>query len=530
MLFVTVLCASMSGQEENGWLQGSISYVNSSSVYVKFNSTSAITIGDTIYFRGDDDMVPALVVKHLSSISAVCEPIADMDFQPGTEVAFKRPRMEAPDIVESRDTSQVEIDLAPPVIYTPEPELVELETPEQSIRGRLALSWYGNFYDEGIDDIQRMRYVLTLNARNIGGSKVSAETYLSFRHTFGEWGEVQADFYRWFKAYNLSVTYEPNRTMALTLGRKINRYISNIGAIDGLQFHKSFTKFSVGAFAGFRPDHRDYSFNPDLLQFGVYSAMESEVGKGKMLNTLSLVQQFRSGATDRRFLYFQHTNSIFRKVYVFTSFEFDLFQNINGSPETTLRLSSLYLSARYRVSSKLGLFLSYDARNNIIYYETYKNTIDRLIEEETRQGLRLRLNLRPIKRLTVGLSGSYRFQAANSSRSRSLYGYVSYSQIPVVKVTISANTTYLKTDYLEGNIYGVRLSRDIIKGKVFADVQFRYVNYKYSLTQSKLKQKIGGTSVTWRIQKKTSLSVFYEGLFSDFSNYNRLHVNLTYRF
>jgi hypothetical protein len=165
----------------------------------------------------------------------------------------------------------------------------------------------------------------------------------------------------------------------------------------------------------------------------------------------------------------------------------------------------------------------------VIYFETYKNTIDRLIEQEARQGLRLRLNLRPIKRVTVGVSGGYRFQATTGSPATNAYLYVAYSRIPWVKASISASYTYLKTDYLQGNIYGVRLSRDIVKGKVFANLQYRFVDYAYSVSATELKQNVFSTNITWRVFGRTAVSVFYEGLFSEWNDYNRFHINLTYR-
>ncbi len=529
-ILITLAVCNLFGQEGISSHLGKVSYMNSRNVYVKFSSTEMIEAGDTLFVRLNNELRPVLVVENLSSISCVCTPIGDVKLSVGDEVLFPR-KVLKPSVVESQPDSALEAsEVRPPVIYTPEPDVSELPNKGESLRGRLQLSWYGNFYNEGLEDIHRMRYVYTMQARNIGGSRFSVETYLSFRHTFGEWDEVRADFNRAFKAYNLSVMYEPNATTSISLGRKINRGISNIGAIDGLQVEKTFSSFSVGAFAGFRPDPRNYSFNTDLLQFGAYGIHRARAGEGSMENTLAFVQQFSKSATDRRFAYIQHTNSIFKKVYVFTSFEFDLFKNVDDNPTSTFRLSTLYLSARYRASSKFSLFLSYDARNNLIYYETYKNSVDRLIEDETRQGLRLRLNFRPARRLTIGLSGGYRFQTDNTTTAQNVYGYISYSQIPWVKASVSANVTYLKTAYLSGRVYGVRLSRDIVKGKVFGDLQYRFVDYTYSFTESKLKQNIASVNLTWRVFDRTSLGIYYEGLFSERNDYNRTHVNLIYRF
>lgn len=532
-IFVIIAFVTISwGQSAEPFLNGSISYKNTQSVYVKFESTDLINVGDTLFTQKENQFFAALIVKNISSISCVCTPITDDELNINDRVIFRRKSIPAQPAITTGEDLEIEATepLVPSTIFTPDPDITEFKSREQSVRGRLSASWYGNFYDTGLDDIHKMRYVFTMTANHINGSKFSVETYLSFRHTLGEWEEVKSNFNRSFKAYNLSVLYEPNTTTSILLGRKINYHISNIGAIDGLQAQKRFGNVTTGAFIGSRPDHTDYSINTDLFQFGGYASLLSKVRKGTMQNTLAIVQQYNNSLTDRRFAYFQHTNSIFKKIYVFTSFEVDLFKNENGNASSTFKLTSIYFSLRYRISKKLSLFASYDARNNIIYYETYKNFIDRLIDEETRQGFRLRINYRPIKYLSFGASGGYRYQTNNSSTSKNTYLYANYSRVPFINASFSISTTLIETSYLKGNIYGIRLTRDIIPGKVFGEIQYRNVNYRYSRTETELKQNIFSTNISWRIKKRLSLNLYYEGIFGDRNKYNRMHLNITKRF
>lgn len=532
-IFVFIATVTLSwGQNLDRFLSGSISYKNTQSIYVKFGSTELIKEGDTLFIQKEALLLPALIVKNISSISCVCTPITDEELNINDRIIFRRKAISAQPVITTDDNFEIETNtpLTPSTIITPDPDITEFKSREQSVRGRLSASWYGNFYDTGLDDIHKMRYVFTMKANHINGSKFSAETYLSFRHTLGEWEEVRSNFNKSFKAYNLSVLYEPNTTTSILLGRKINYHISNIGAIDGLQAQKRFGNVTTGAFIGSRPDHTNYSINTDLLQFGGYASLLSKVRKGTMQNTLAIVQQYNNSLTDRRFAYFQHTNSIFKKIYVFTSFEIDLFKNEDGNASSTFKLTSIYFSLRYRISKKLSLFASYDARNNIIYFETYKNFIDRLIDEETRQGFRLRVNYRPIKYLSFGASGGYRYQTNNSSTSKNAYLYATYSRVPLINASLSISTTLIATSYLKGNIYGVRLTRDIIPGKVFGEIQYRNVNYRYSRTETQLNQNIFSTNISWRIKKRLSVNLYYEGIFGGQNTYNRMHLNITKRF
>ena len=68
--------------------EGSISFITSQSVYVKFRSTASISIGDTLFMQMGDKLVPALLVNNLSSMSAVCSPISDLQFNVNNKIAY----------------------------------------------------------------------------------------------------------------------------------------------------------------------------------------------------------------------------------------------------------------------------------------------------------------------------------------------------------------------------------------------------------------------------------------------------------
>ena len=121
---------------------------------------------------------------------------------------------------------------------------------KQKVLGSISLNSYTDFSDTDVPDIQRFRYTLSLNARRIGGSGFSFETYASFRHKAGEWQEVQDDLFSALKIYNLSIRYDLNETTSLSLGRRINTRIASMGATDGIQFEKSIKNFTFGVLAG----------------------------------------------------------------------------------------------------------------------------------------------------------------------------------------------------------------------------------------------------------------------------------------
>ena len=415
------------GQDQNEIREGKVSFITTQSVYVKFSSMERISAGDTLYIKQGETYVPALQIKNLSSISCVCNPLVSrylryqmlclQNWIPGKfQNRFRRKllwhRSNPAEIPESDSLSGNAADPA---------------QMKQEIHGRISVSSYSNFSSTEAARRQRMRYTFSLNANNLGNSGFSAESYLSFAHSNTNWEDIKDNIFTGLKIYNLSVKYDFNETMYLSLGRKINPRLSSVGAIDGIQFEKKFSFLTLGAFAGSRPDYTDYSINFDLLQYGVYLGHELQKDNVSMQNSLAFIEQTNQSATDRRFVYFQHSSWLMKNLSFFASAEMDLYKKVNDTIENTFNLSNVYLSLRYRIIRQLSVGLSYSSRQNVIYYETYKDFVERLLENEALQGWRLRINARPAKNLILGVNAGYRYRKEDPRPSKNVYGYATYT-------------------------------------------------------------------------------------------------------
>jgi hypothetical protein len=334
----------------------------------------------------------------------------------------------------------------------------------------------------------------------------------------------------YLKVYRLAADYEISDKSMISFGRKTNRKISNIGVLDGFQIEHRFDQFSIGALVGSRPDYQDFGINLNLMQGGVYLSHESQINHKRAITTLAVVEQKNQWKTDRRYAYFQHSSTLFNNLNAFTSFEIDLFENINETPQSVLNLSSIYFSLRYRFSRKLSLFGSYDARKNVIYYESYKSYIDQLIDQETRQGFRLRVTYRPARFLTMGATAGMRSQNNLPKPSKNFRGNLTYSRVPVIQASATVSATLLQTAFLEGRIFALRLNKEIIKRKISGSLIYRNVHYQFVSTESVLNQNIAGINVSWYIQKRLSLSLNYEGTFEKNRRTDRVRLNLIKRF
>ena len=499
-------------------LSGSVTFISTENYYVSFVNTNGIQIGDTLFVLKNEKHQAALVVHGLSSISCVCNAIGDTKLLLSANLVA-RIKNEIPIEVSAQKSNEpISVnDLTVQLKNTKDTILVK----KAKFDGRLSVSSYSNFSSNAMSlttPNYRMRYNLSFNISHIGNSALSLENYMSYTHTINNPLEKFNDL----KVYNLAFKYDIDKTSAITLGRKINVNTANIGAVDGLQYEKSFKNISVGALVGFRPNDLTYGFDSKLLQYGVYAAHNYQKDTKYSRTSIAFFNQMNTFNTDRRYIYLQHSNSLLENVDFFGSSEIDLYSVVNNNPTNAINLTSLYLSLSYRPVNNLSLSLTFDERRNVYYYETFKNRIDSLLEKEMRQGLRFRFNYQPVKFLSWGGSAGYRLQTPTSPVSANAVTYLTYSKIPFIDASISLTGTALKNSIVSGYMYGASLSKDFFDGNLSAEVEYRkdmiYI------------QDIADISVFWRINKSFMLSADFETTFDNGDALGRVFINLTKRF
>jgi hypothetical protein len=533
VFLVSVFCLSLEGQTGRLSVSGQVSFVSTQNIYVKFKTTDGIVAGDTLFSQKEGRLIPALIVRNLSTTSCVCTPLSSVGFNVADLiVAIVIP---ASAKLEEAVNEVIVKELTPFAVADDTTKNVKKESDFiQKIRGSIAVNSYSDFSNTSADNSQRFRYTLSLDAANIADSKFSFETYLSFKHKAGEWQDVKDNVFNALKVYSLSARYNFNKNTQISLGRRINPRMTSIGVIDGIQFEKNLNKFSFGAVAGTRPDFTTYGFDAGLFQFGAFTAFNTKSESGYTETSLAFMQQMNNSKTDRRFLYLQHSNTLVKNIYLFSTLEADLYQlntdSLNtGKSNNNLSLTGLYISLSYRPSGKLSFSGSYDARKNVIYYETYKTFVDRILENELRQGFRLQGTYRISTDLSFGVQAGYRLLKSDPHTSRNIYSYLSYNQIPGVDITATISATLLESAFLNGNIYSLNLSRDFFKSKVQTGIGYRFVDYRLPENFLSIPQSIGEANLSWQMYDKMSLSISYEGTFEKQDRYDRIYFQIRKR-
>ena len=509
-------------------IEGAVSYQTAQNVYVKFLSAKGIKTGDKIYIRKNEILVPVLAVENASSVSCVGKPVGSEKLKVGDKVIALVTKEDAKAVqeIQMEQANKVVTDSSKSLNLKSEP--IPLLRKER-IDGRVQISSYTN-----LSSLQpannRLRYIFSMNASNISNSRFSLDTYISFAHKLNDWTPVKDNIFNALKIYDLNLKYEADSKTTIWLGRKINPKISSLGAIDGVQVEMNSGQFFWGGVVGFRPDYVNYSFNGNLLEYGAFVGHAVRNDNGVMQTSLAGFNQTNSGNTDRRFIYFQHDNSLFNNLNLFVSSEVDLYKMVNGIPSNELTLTSLYLMLNYRISKRLSVSTSYDNRKNIIYYETFKNYIDVMLADATRQGVQARINYRPVNYMSVGVSASYWDRAGDSKPTTNFNGIFNYSQLTSLKISTTLTANVLKTSYVDGVVCGVRFDKDFLNGKMNWGVNYRFVDYNYLISSSKLIEHIGGIDLSYQFTRKFSMSFNYEGTFEKQNKYHQIYCSLIKRF
>ncbi len=310
---------------------GKITYQSSQNVYVSFKNTDGLTAGDTLYIKEKNKLVPVVKIKFISSKSCAGEKISTISLNDKNIIYafYELKEMSKPENVAMVKDTTAGI-RADTNIVTKTVTAVQITNKTgryypSSYNGRLSVQSISSVSNiEGSADLQRWRY--SFNYNNDLSEKFSFSNYIVFAYNANSWSDIKTNLNNNLKIYDFTLSYRLDNKTTFWMGRHINPRVSNIGAVDGLQVDRKFGNIYTGFMIGSRPNFNDYSYNIKLFEFGGYAGIKNKMGDGYMDNAVAVFQQMNNMSTDRRYLYFQHTNSIIPMIRLFLSSEIDLFK------------------------------------------------------------------------------------------------------------------------------------------------------------------------------------------------------------
>ena len=403
---------------------------------------------------------------------------------------------------------------------------LSLSYSQDDITGRVSLSSFANFTD-GLSNPNSLRLKprLSFKSENISNTKFSLTGFINADYRQYKRSEENLSS-KYLRIYDLAVLYKYNDNTSITFGRKINPKISSIGVIDGFQLDKSWKNFATGVVIGSRPDMTDFGFNHKLFETGLYIGYK----KNNHQSSVALIQQMNGKSVDRRSLYFTHFNRFSDKLRYYINSDIDLYKKINGEASSIFRLTGLYFSLTYRPIRKISFTSSYNSRKNIIYYETFKTYAEQLYDDETRKGLKFRMNWKPWRYIYIGTNMGYRFKNSDDRSSFNYSYYVGHSNLPKLKMSVRITASQITSNYLDGNIFDLYLSKQLFKNRINLSSNFKYIEYDYINSGISLIQRQFTSDITWQLKNKMSITVTYIGSFEQLIDYTQIYMMITQKF
>lgn len=524
ILFVSFSFAQVKKNERR---IGTVSYISIQHVYVKFESTDSLHAGDTLFFSKGGVEIPVVIVKFISSKSCAGENISKLELKPDDKlIAYFRiiePQPKA--VVRNADTADKSIPAK--TVETSKPQK---KYSRKNLWGKFTVQSLSSYSNAENSNNQRWRYSSSLNADSIGGSGFSFSGYLFFAYNNKDWSEIKNNIGDALKIYDFSVGYTFNNRDKIWLGRYLNPRIANVGSIDGLQFQKQLGDYYLGAVVGSHPDFSDYGYNIKMFEYGGYFGRVDTFSSSQMENSVAFMNQTNNFTTDRRYIYFQHSNNLISNTNFFISTEFDLYQKENGTPTNKINLTSLYASVYLTPLRFISLSLSFDARRNTIYYETYKNYLESLLSNELRKGYRVTLFLRPTNNIFISMNGGCSFQSSDPKPSSNYGANIYYSEIPFLDISTNISFSKLSSSYTNGTISGIRLNKYLNAMDLNLSANYQHTKYEFDFGSDPMVQNIVSGEISFKLPFDLYFGLNYEGVFESSNTYGRFYIDLTKRF
>lgn len=525
-LILVVCISAVLLSQESQKIIGSVTYLSSQNFYVHFETTKNISVGDTIYIS--ETGTSAGVIQYLSTQSAACVNLQKNSIELNSQVYVIKSNKSDESTAASLNNNETENFFTKGISSSGSRSLKSSD--EFNFSGRFSVRSFSN-YTNGVTKAQNqyLRYSLSLRAKNIGIKDVSFQSSAVYGYrtdNFNNSGSIWNNL----KVYDFFFLYQPATSTELQVGRIRNQNLYALSTFDGVLLDYTFSHFTVGTFAGSHPDWQNMGVNIKLMQYGAFLSREDSLEHATITNNLSFANQTNAGKTDRRFLYFLHRTRMTNFSFSLSS-EFDLYQVELHKQKSVFNPTSVYASALYRYNNSLSFDLSYDARKAIYYFESFKSTLDSILDSRMRQGVKFGTTYQWSKTLSVGLNGGFTKQTDDSRPSLHAGTSVSLTEVTKLKFTFIADFTYLQSNFLNGFAYGIKFSKNFFVDNLNAGLGLRRVDYLFARnTSDGIAQNILDADLRWQLTRTLYLNFVYEFVSEKSVTANRLFMGLSQSF
>lgn len=433
-----------------------VRYLSAGTVYLDRGSNSGIMSGDQWEIVRNGQVIAKIEVIYLSTASASCKIVSQAkDIQTGDVARWT-----------GRTAETVKQDTVVEDRARTVPVKQQIEKPLASmtrVSGVVSAQWYHRTDNSAAAlDFDQWNARLSMRIRNMWtpGLHLSINTRARFdRRQYAFSNETPEEEWR-NRLYWVALSWEPDDApLHFQAGRIASNKFSGMGYLDGLIAQHNLSRtFYWGIFGGVQPDMQSVSFSTNVQKYGLYGTYHTDKYADRYLQaTLALAGSYRDGKINREYAYFEFRMTERSGLRINHSMEIDYNRDWRKSyAESTIDITSLYLSASYKFNEMITAGLGYDNRRNYLTYVYYSKPQE-LFHEAQRQSLRGDVQVRFPIDMSVTVRGGLRKGREDSQAS---YNYgLSLIQSNLLLKGLQVSLTYngFRTLYNRGHSPGAAL-------------------------------------------------------------------------
>ena len=366
------LCAALSGVASARSYR--ITYLTSATAYIDAGQEDGVAVGGRIDVVRDGVLIATLKVTDVSSHRASCA-VETVTAAPvvGDEVQFVRapqPADSPPAVAPGALMPAVAAEEA----TAPIDKRHESWASANGLKGRIGIQYLGVFDQSGYGgDISRPSFDVRVEGRRVGGSAFDVEVDARARHTYqviadgSEYNDAEARVYRLNAAWR-----SQGDRVRVAVGRQFSSALSTISTFDGVVAEINGARYSGGVFAGTQPAPIDYSWSPDIQEYGAFLRVRSAPRSSlRWEGVLAGVGSYQDGHINReyvpvlgRFMSGTVSLTLLQEIDYYRGWR----ENAEGD---TYGFTSTFASARWRATKTVDLDAGYDNRRNVLLYDDY---------------------------------------------------------------------------------------------------------------------------------------------------------------
>ncbi len=479
---------------------GSVGYISGNTVYIDAGSADGISVGDTVDVTRGETPVGKMVIVNTATNASSCEPLFPIE---NVRIG-------------DRVVTSAEVQPGEEVAQTPVTKETTRPKRKNRLRGRIAL---GSLLSEDLTDSGLDFSQPTLSTR-IGVNDIAGKSLqLRLRHRSRYYGRERslttgASRERWtHQVFELALEYAGDESpYRIQLGRLLPKAPRGLGYIDGaLVEYKPRDRLSLGVTGGTRPDLLNAGFESDNATFGVFARSEYAVGgTGKASFSAAFVGNYRSGSVNREFLTLEGDYYTSSRLSTSGSLEIDMNRGWRASGEDLLELTSMYLTARYRLNADLSANVSYDTRRSPRTLDT-RSIPDSIFDDSYRKGLHTGVSWSMSPRVRMSGNFGVRFRE-DVDNTISASGTIRIREFPMIGMTTNGRFQLFRNMFSRGYRPTVGFAMSPIRDLM---VNLRFGDSIYDIGGEVTHSPMVGSSLNYWLSRRRFLAVSFNGYLSE---------------